>query len=174
MKNEKFLGATATTKLFKRLHHKQNKGVYKCEGSTRYEEIEYPEKKTWYYDNMCYNAKNDHLIVSCLPDKLTDTKPRQTRCGHGIMFCNFIQLCLICLSSFFLYVFFVFFFYFLYFFVDLQKYLLFMSFYLLRFAIFNVKRNCYLICESIGFVELSNPRLVLRLCEFGLFEKQRK
>ena len=74
----------------------ENKQVIDREKEVREVTIQYPHRKItkWIYDGIDYfeNGENHNLsfmAISCLPIKLLDTKPRQTRLGHGTMLLRF-------------------------------------------------------------------------------------
>ena len=67
--------------------------VINFEKHTRITHVQYPHTsiRKWVYDAMDYvdGAPNPYLVISCIPKKLLDTKPRQTRLGHAVMVLGF-------------------------------------------------------------------------------------
>ena len=75
------------------LAHSTQNSLLNFEKHTRITHVQYPHTsiRKWVYDAMDYvdGAPNPYLVISCIPKKLLDTKPRQTRLGHAVMVLGF-------------------------------------------------------------------------------------
>eukprot|EP01083_Nonionella_stella_P099414 279540_1 len=71
--------------------------VIDFEQTTRTTSVQFPHSsvRKWIYDGIdCYECGNEsYVAISCIPCKLLDTAPRQTRLGSGLMLLQFESEC---------------------------------------------------------------------------------